>query len=84
VISTVAPEARHGHESRSRGFDRYKAQVCVDPDSELIDDIVVTPANVADGDVADELVGDRHDHDGDERPWSSATRRTPWRTRSAT
>jgi IS5 family transposase len=51
VISTVDPQARHGHKSRSRRFDGYKAHLSVDPDSELIDDVVVTPANTHDGDA---------------------------------
>jgi Transposase DDE domain/Transposase domain (DUF772) len=59
VISTVDPEARHGHKSRSRRFDGYKGHLSVDPDSELIDNIVVTPANVPDADAAiDLLAGD--------------------------
>jgi hypothetical protein len=40
----------------------------VDPDFELIDDIVVTPANVADGEVAAELLGDREGGAAEERP----------------
>ena len=48
VISTVDPDARHGHKSRNRRFDGYKAHLSVDPDSELIDDVVVTPANTHD------------------------------------
>jgi hypothetical protein len=36
IISTVDPDARHGHKSSARGFDGYKAHVSVDPDSELI------------------------------------------------
>jgi hypothetical protein len=35
VISTVNPEARHGHKSRNRHFDGYKAHLCVDPESGL-------------------------------------------------
>ncbi len=45
VISTVDPEARHGHKSRNRRFDGYKAHLSIDPDSELIDEVAVTPAN---------------------------------------
>ena len=56
VISTVDPQARHGHKSRNRRFDGYKAHLSVDPDSELIDDIVVTPANVHDADAVDDLL----------------------------
>jgi hypothetical protein len=31
VISTVDPEARHGHKTAAHGFDGYKAHVAVDP-----------------------------------------------------
>ncbi len=43
VISTVDPQARHGHKSRNRRFDGYKTHASVDPDSELIDEVTVTP-----------------------------------------
>ena len=56
VISTVDPEARHGHKSRNRRFDGYKAHLSIDPDSELIDEVAVTPANTPDRDAVDELV----------------------------
>jgi hypothetical protein len=69
VISTVDPDARHGHKSRSRRFDGYKGHVSVDPDSELIDNVVVTPANVPDADAAaDLLAGDGDGGDDGERP----------------
>src|SRR5215210_5046750 len=58
VISTVDPEARHGHKSRNRRFDGYKGHVCVDPDSELIDEVTVTPGNVPDADAVADLLGD--------------------------
>lgn len=35
IISTVDPDARHGHKSSARGFDGYKGHVAVDPDSEI-------------------------------------------------
>ncbi len=63
VISTVDPEARHGHKSRSRRFDGYKAHLSVDPDSELIDTVVVTPANTHDAEVVDDLLADHADDD---------------------
>lgn len=65
VISTVDPEARHGHKSRNRRFDGYKAHVSVDPDSELIEDVVVTPANTHDGDpeVVEDLLADHADEE---------------------
>ena len=73
VISTVDPEARHGHKSRNRRFDGYKAHLSIDPDSELIDEVAVTAANTPDRDAVDELV---------EVPWPT-TRTSPrsWATR---
>jgi hypothetical protein len=34
VISTVDPDARHGHKTSVRGFDGYKGHLAADPDSE--------------------------------------------------
>jgi hypothetical protein len=56
VISTVDTEARHGHKSQHRRFDGYKAHLSVDPDSELIDEVVATPANAPDRDAVDDLL----------------------------
>lgn len=56
VISTVDPEARHGHKTEQRGFDGYKGHVAIDPDSEIITAALVTAANVGDGSVAKELL----------------------------
>ena len=36
VISTVDPEARHGHKTVSRSFDCYKGHLAEDPDSEIV------------------------------------------------
>ncbi len=58
VISTVDPEARHGHKTSARGFDGYKGHVAVDPDSEIITGTVVTPGNAGDASVAEELIDD--------------------------
>ncbi len=58
VISTVDPEARHGHKTAARGFDGYKGHVALDPDSEVITATKVTPGNVGDGTVATELLTD--------------------------
>jgi len=60
MISTVDPEARHGHKSRNRRFDGYKAHLSIDPDSELIDEVVATPANAPDRDAVGALL---RDHD---------------------
>src|SRR5215210_2400507 len=68
VISTVDPDARHGHKSRSRRFDGYKGHVSVDPDSELIDNVTVTPANVADADAAADLLDGADPGGGGDRP----------------
>ena len=58
VISTVDPEARHGHKTAARGSDGYKGHIAVDPDSEIVTATTVTAGNVGDGSVADELVAD--------------------------
>ena len=56
MISTVDPEARHGHKSRNRRFDGYKGHIVIDPDSEIIEDVTVTPANAADQDALGDLL----------------------------
>lgn len=56
VISTVDPQARHGHKSRSRHFDGYKGHIVVDPDGEIVEDVTVTPGNVHDSHALDELL----------------------------
>ena len=58
VISTVDPEARHGHKTAARGFDGYKGHIAIDPDSEIITATTVTAGNVADGSVGGALVAD--------------------------
>src|ERR1035437_7022652 len=58
VISTVDPEARHGHKTKARSFDGYKGHVAIDPDSEIITATVVTPGNAGDASVATELIAD--------------------------
>lgn len=58
IISTVDTEARHGHKSRNRSFDGYKAHLSVDPDDELIDEVAVTPANTPDRDAVADLLGE--------------------------
>ena len=63
VVSTVDPEARHGHKSHNRRFDGFKGHVSVDPDSELIDEVVLTPANIPDADAAEDLLADHADED---------------------
>ena len=56
VISTVDPEARHGHKTDARSFDGYKGHVALDPDAELVTATAVTPGNAGDASVAVELL----------------------------
>ncbi len=56
VISTVDPEARHGHKSTAVRTDGYKAHLAVEPDTGIITAVAVTPANHPDGPVAVELM----------------------------
>jgi hypothetical protein len=58
VISTVDTAARHGHKSRNRRFDGYKAHLSIDPDSELIDEVAATAANTPDREAVSGLLGD--------------------------
>lgn len=56
VISTVDPESRHMHKSRSVYRDGYKAHVAVEPDTGLITATALTPANTGDGPTGVELL----------------------------
>ena len=67
VISTVDPEARHGHKTAARGFDGYKGHVAIDPDSEIVTATTITPGNASDGSVAVDLISDLL-HDNDNSP----------------
>jgi hypothetical protein len=58
VISTVDPDARHGHKTAARGFDGYKGHAAADPDSEIITATTVTPGNTGDAAVAEDLIAD--------------------------
>jgi hypothetical protein len=58
VISTVDPEARHGHKTSARGFDGYKGHLAIDPDSEIITATEVTAGNVGDAVPAEALLQD--------------------------
>ena len=56
VVSVHDPEMRHGHKSRKRRWDGYKAHVSVSAESEFVTAVEVTPANQKDADVAPELM----------------------------
>jgi IS5 family transposase len=51
VISTVDPETRHMHKSRSEYRDGYKAHIAVEPETGLVTAGRLTPANAGDGPV---------------------------------
>jgi Transposase DDE domain len=58
VISTVDPEARHGHKTAARGFDGYKGHIAVDAESEIITATDVTAGNAGDTSATDALLAD--------------------------
>ena len=58
MISTVDPQARHGHKTASRGFDGYKGHIAIDPDSKIITATEVTAGNVGDASAAEALLKD--------------------------
>jgi hypothetical protein len=58
VISTVDPQARHGHKTNARSFDGYKGHIAIDPDSEIITATAATAGNSGDAEVAEDLLAD--------------------------
>jgi hypothetical protein len=58
VISTVDPDARHGHKTSARGFDGYKGHLAADPDSEIITATEVTAGNTGDAEPAQQLLSE--------------------------
>jgi Transposase DDE domain/Transposase domain (DUF772) len=78
VISTVDPDARHGHKSSARGFDGYKGHASVDPDSELIMATAATAGNVGDAAAAPGLLAELVDQvHGDPRAVSDPDQGPP-------
>lgn len=65
VISTVDPDARHGHKSSARGFDGYKGHAAIDPDVEIITGAAAGPANAGDAAMTETLLADLAEADGD-------------------
>jgi IS5 family transposase len=49
IISTIDPEARHMHKSRSAYRDGYKAHIAVEPTTGIITAAALTPATAPDG-----------------------------------
>jgi IS5 family transposase len=66
VISTVDTEARHGRKSVHGHFDGYKAHVAVEPVTELITEVEVTPANTADAEPVPDLLPELDDQEPEE------------------
>lgn len=58
VISTVDPDARHGHKTSARGFDGYKGHISLDPDTEIVTATEVSAGNVGDAEAAADLLAD--------------------------
>ena len=58
IISTVDPEARHMHKSRSEYRDGYKAHIAIEPETGLVTSATLTPANAPDGSTGVELLRD--------------------------
>jgi len=58
VISTVDPETRHMHKSRSEYRDGYKAHIAVEPETGLVTAATLTPANASDAKTAVGLLDD--------------------------
>jgi hypothetical protein len=56
VVSVVDPDARHGRKSRHGHFDGYKAHIAIDPETELVTEVEVTPANAADAEPVKDLL----------------------------
>jgi hypothetical protein len=66
IISTVDPDARHGHKTKARSFDGYKGHIAIDPDSELVTATGVTPGNAGDAAAAPDLLeADLEAHESD-------------------
>ena len=79
VISTVDPQARHGHKTSARGFDGYKGHIAIDPDTEIVTATTVTAANAGDAEPAEVLLADdlpeRAPGDDDRNDQDAARRR---------
>jgi transposase len=56
VISTVDPDARHGHRCREDRYDGYKLHLAVDADSDLLTAAMATTATTYDAEVLPQLL----------------------------
>lgn len=62
IISVIDPESRHMHKSRSEYRDGYKAHVAVEPDTGIITNASLTPANAGDGPTGVALLDGEEEH----------------------
>ncbi len=62
VISTVDPEARHAHKTRSRRVDGYKAHIVTEPDTGIITAAELTTADASDARVGTRLLASDPTH----------------------
>jgi len=62
IISTVDPDTRHMHKSRSEYRDGYKAHIAVEPETGLVTSAILTAANVSDAKTALDLVAPESEH----------------------
>lgn len=58
IISTVDPESRHAHKTRSAYRDGFKAHVAAEPETGLITACDIGPGNTGDTDAAEGLIAD--------------------------
>src|SRR5665811_993741 len=56
IVSVHDPEMRHGHKSKAKRFDGHKADVAVEPESQLIVAVQLLAGNAPDNQKALELV----------------------------
>ena len=63
VISTVDPEARHAHKTRSARRDGYKAHIVAEPDTGIITAAELTAADASDARVGARLLNTDTGHD---------------------
>lgn len=64
VLSVVDPRMRVGHKSKRQTWAGYKVHIAEDPESELITQVEVRPANEYDADAAPDLVGGQRESVG--------------------
>jgi len=71
VISTVDPDARHAHKTRSRRQDGYTAHIVAEPDTGIITNTTLTPAagpDNSDAAVGIDMLLNEHDQPAGQEP----------------